>query len=115
MQTNNKRSIMTIGLISFGIIIISMFGFWIWENTRYFSHNMFQNHNSMYFGSSLWGIFLIIIVFIMILIGLFSMIKNKTEQNTNEIPECSKCGEELLNPLWEFCPSCGEPTGENVA
>jgi hypothetical protein len=66
----------------------------------------------MYFGPSLWGIFLITIVFIMILIGLFSLIKNKTDQNTKEIPECSKCGEELLNPHWEFCPSCGEPTEE---
>ncbi len=113
MKTNiGKISMITFGLISIGLLIAGAFGLWIWRNSSYFSHGINHNHSMLYSGANPWGIILGIGIFLLIGIGAISMIKTTADQNNREIPLCTKCGEELLNPDWEFCPSCGEPFKE---
>jgi hypothetical protein len=107
-----KITMATFGLISIGLLIAGGLGLWAWRTTSYFSHGMFQGHSMMYYGTNPWGILLAVGVILLIGIGVISLIKNTTDQNSRDIPLCTKCGEELLNSDWEFCPSCGEPTGD---
>lgn len=115
MKTNiSKISMITLGLIAVGALIAGAFGYWAWRTTSYFSHGMFQSHNMVYNGTNPWGILLAVGAVLLIGIGAISMIKNTTDQKDRDIPSCTKCGEELLNPDWEFCPSCGEPVEEGA-
>ena len=113
MKTNiGKISLITFGLISIGLLITGAIGLAIWRNAGFFPHGMHQNHSMLYYGTNPWGILIAIGVVLLIVLGAISMIKNTADQNAKEIPLCSKCGEELVNPDWEFCPFCGEPSGE---
>lgn len=107
-----KISTITFGLISIGLLITGAFSLLTWRNAGFLSHGMSQNHSMMYYGINPWGILIAIGVVLLMVIGAISMIKNTADQNAREIPLCSKCGEELVNPEWEFCPLCGEPSGE---
>jgi len=112
MKTNiGKISMITLGFISVGLVITSAVGLWVWRSASVFSHGMHQNFSVMYSGTSPWGILLAIGVILLVAIGAISMIKDSADQITREIPLCAKCGEELVNPDWEFCPACGEPAG----
>ncbi|OGO61973.1 MAG: hypothetical protein A2029_02350 [Chloroflexi bacterium RBG_19FT_COMBO_47_9] len=113
MKTNiGKISMITFGIISSGLLIIGAFGLLIWRNAGLLPHGMYQSHSIMYNGTNPWGILIAIGVVLLIVIGAISLIKNTSDQNTSEIPLCSMCAEELVNPDWEFCPFCGAPAGK---
>ena len=111
MKTNfAKLTQITVGIISIGILLTGAISLWIWGNTNYFSHRMFQNNSMMYAGSSLWGTFLIGGIVLLIGAGVIALLNKTAQIKSIDTPLCLKCGEELTNPDWDFCPLCGDPT-----
>ena len=109
MKTNiGKFSMITLGLVATGMLAAGAYDLWARLSDSYLGHGMFQTRGMMIYGSNPWGLWLAIGALLLIVIGVISMLKNEPTKNTQGVVKCTKCGENLTDHEWEFCPFCGD-------